>query len=71
MTAMACADCGITIDTRTSGVAERVEGWRVQRKGGGANQIVNPRGQGRWICAGCLAARRLLGPDLSQGTLFP
>jgi hypothetical protein len=70
MARVKCSGCQIEIDTRTQGVAERVHGWRVQRKSGGANQIAAMKGQGRWLCAGCLAVLRAGIGELQQGQLF-
>jgi len=64
-----CRGCRVEIDTRTTGVAEAVTGYRVVRPQGGANQIALMKSQGRWLCAGCLAVLRS-GWDLEQGTLF-
>jgi ribosomal protein S27E len=64
-----CVGCRVEIDTRTTGVAEAVRGWRVVRPQGGANQIALMKSQGRWMCAGCLAVLRS-GLDMEQGSLF-
>jgi len=64
-----CSGCRVEIDTRTTGVAEAVTGYRVVRPQGGANQIALMRSKGRWLCAGCLAVLRS-GMDLEQGELF-
>lgn len=63
-----CQGCGAWVDTRAIGVAELVQGYRVNRAAGGANQITLPRSLGRWLCAGCLAVAR--GADVAQGQLF-
>jgi len=70
MARVSCCGCRVEIDTRTTGVAEAVKGWRVVRAQGGANQIALMRSQGRWICAGCLAVARAGLGELEQGRLF-
>lgn len=66
---MKCTECGFHVDIRAAGVAEAVTGWRVQRSGGGANQILDWKGLGQWLCAGCVARRRA-GIPIGQGDLF-
>jgi len=63
-----CAGCSAWVDTRGTGVAELVKGYRVNRQQGGANQITLPVSLGRWLCAGCLAVAR--GADVDQASLF-
>lgn len=63
-----CAGCGHPVNTKQAGVAEQVRGYRVNRSGGGANQIVLPHGLGRWLCVACLSVER--GADLKQGELW-
>lgn len=63
-----CSGCGHPVNTKQAGVAELVRGWRVNRAGGGANQIVLPKGLGKWRCVACLAVAR--GADLKQGELW-
>jgi hypothetical protein len=70
MARVRCCGCQVEIDTRTTGVAESVRGWRVVRPQGGANQIALMKGQGRWMCAGCLAVARAGLGELEQGSLF-
>ena len=70
MARLECCGCHIEINTRTTGVAEQVTGWRVQRKSGGANQIAVMKGQGRWLCAGCFAVLRAGRGELEDAPLF-
>lgn len=63
-----CAGCGDWVDTRATGVAELIQGYRVNRHQGGANQITLPKSLGRWLCAGCLSVAR--GEDVAQAELW-
>lgn len=53
-----CMDCNARVDPRHQGAAELVRGFRVNRTGGGANQILAWEGLGMWLCAPCVAVRR-------------
>lgn len=65
-----CEDCGsYIIETQAPGVGKRVEGWVLNRKGGGANQLISmsePRG---FSCKSCMALRRA-GIHVHQPSLF-
>jgi hypothetical protein len=63
-----CSGCQEWINNRSAGVAEAVKGYRVNRGGGGANQITLPTSLGRWLCPACLSVAR--GADVDQGRLF-
>lgn len=62
-----CEQCGAVIpNPARPGVAEWVEGLKIARKGGGANQIRAYRSLGRWLCHQCAA-----GFDERTNTLTP
>lgn len=63
-----CMDCNDPVDTKHTGAAELVRGFRVNRTGGGANQILSWEGLGMWICPGCVILRRS-GIDPTQLSL--
>ena len=63
-----CMDCNARVDTHHTGAAELVRGFRVNRSGGGANQILAWEGLGMWLCPGCVNLRRA-GVDPTQLTL--
>ena len=57
-------DCNVRVDPKQTGTAELVRGFRVNRSGGGANQIMSWEGLGMWLCAGCVNLRRAgVDPD--------
>jgi hypothetical protein len=60
-----CMDCNVVVDTRHAGAAELVRGFRVNRSGGGANQILAWEGLGMWLCPSCVSLRRA-GVDPTQ-----
>lgn len=62
-----CVRCGQPIpDRRRVGVAEEVTGLRVNRSGGGANQIKSWKGLGRWVCHVCMS----MGDEPATASMF-
>lgn len=64
-----CVQCGEMLDTRAPGNAQRVHGFRVNRIGGGANQIALQEPEQVWLCRFCLDKRRS-GYSWDQLNLF-
>ena len=51
-----CCECNEVIpNAKRKGVAEWVQGLRVNRTGGGPNQIRDWRSMGKWMCHQCVA----------------
>lgn len=65
---ISCRGCEVRVNPRQAGAAELVQGWRVNRAGGGANQIREWKGLGRWLCPACVIARQS-GLDPAQPSL--
>jgi hypothetical protein len=66
---VSCTQCGETIDARAPGVAQRVQGWRVNRAQGGANMIALAQPMHEYLCRFCLDKRRS-GVTWDQPSLF-
>lgn len=64
-----CEQCGDIIDCQGQGHAQFVSGWTVNRVKGGANGVVFPERQRRWLCRWCIDKRRS-GVSSGQGELF-
>jgi hypothetical protein len=64
-----CEQCGESLDVRALGVGREVRGYYVNRAQGGANVITLVQRLDRWLCRGCLAARKA-GHVWDQPSLF-
>jgi hypothetical protein len=67
---MTCIICGDKLNTRARGVGQRVTGWAMNRKAGGANYIKERKEMGEWAHEPCIDGEKYTVNQMTMDELL-